>query len=200
MTRTISFGLIALLATGNAHAQERATWWTVPSTLGYAAIGGSVGYALTWVQYQNDAIVHAPNGLPYPARRIQKMTWGGAAVGGLIGMGLGLQLDRDIAAGRPVSANQRRSIEIASIMTGMAAGTYADYLLLSHVPHGYFNSWGSLPLGAAIIVAGPMFGALISKQALKNAGRTLQNVRVGVAPDGINLELTLRPDALFRAK
>lgn len=182
-------GAMLLSSAATAGAQERPTYWWLPTTLGYGAAGAAIGYSAVFIPQWLG--VFSGSTTRYDARTFQRWAWGTAAVAGAAGFVIGRTTDIAIGDGRPLSAWQRRSAQFGTVFTGAAAGMYVSYRVTeARCTTCWQNPWRA----AGLIALGPGTGGLIGYAVHHRAQRTLTqgaSLTVAPAPDALSISLRI---------
>ena len=160
--------LLVLGLASAADAQERATYWWLPTSLGYGAAGAAIGYSAVFVPEWFGLFSGSTK--RYDARTFQRWSWGTAAVAGVAGFVIGRSTDVAIRDGRRPNRWQRRSAQFGTVFTGAAAGMYVSYrVTAARCTTCWQNPWRA----AGLIALGPGTGGLIGYAVHHRAQRTL---------------------------
>ena len=186
MNVPLRVALCATLLAAPASAQRRPnTFWWVPSTLGYGAMG-AMGVGA--VEQIVDAARFYRSGDVLSRRSARNAAWTGFAIGSVFGFAHGVIVDGRIHRGDEVTPRQRRSMSLATIMTGVAAGSLVSYSVLRRDGRNgqyYFERpTQRIPEALVVAAAGPAIGAILAHQVVKVGDHTLRNEppRIEVVP------------------
>lgn len=176
------------------------TYWRAPAGLGGALAGAGIGWAVDIARW-------GMRDLRGPSLTLTPI---GLGVGGVLGFMGGLSADHRLARGDTLSRGARRSLRLATFLAPVAVGSTAAFAIINPSDQGRCVPYrGPNPdiictfepaprkiisdeLAALIGIGG---GAIIGFVAQRKfAGALWPRARVGLAPDGRGLGVSLSTD------